>query len=134
MLKLSKKAEYAIMAVRYMALTKSCVTAKEVASAYAIPYELLTKILQQLVKFNIIRSYQGVKGGYSLTKDPDEINLKDVINAIDPGYRIIECMKTNRDKFEECSLTEYCTVKGPLIKLQNEIDKLFEKTTIMQII
>ncbi len=136
MLKLSKKAEYALMAVKYIAAKQSgsCVTAKEVSEAYTIPYDLLSKVLQQLVKFDIIRSYQGVKGGYSLTRNPEEINLIDVISAIDQDYRITECMNGSYGKDKECSLISCCSIRDPLIKIQREIDKIFKETTILQII
>ena len=124
------------MAVKYIALkeTEACVTAKEVSDAYTIPRELLSKVLQKLVKFNIIRSYQGVKGGYSLTRKPDEINLMDVITAVDPNYRITECMNGSINKAEQCSHLNCCAIRDPLIKIQMGIDKLFKETTIGQII
>lgn len=136
MLKLSKKAEYALMAVKYIASNESdvCVTAKEVSEAYTIPHELLAKVLQKLVKFNIINSFQGVKGGYSLSRNPDEINLMEVIMAIDPDYRITECMNGNIKSTGECSHINCCAIRDPLIKIQMGIDKLFKETSIRQII
>lgn len=135
MLKLSKKAEYALMAVKYIATKQpeSCVTAKQIAESYQIPYELLAKVLQQLVKFNIIRSFQGINGGYSLTKSPDKITLIDIIKAIDPDYRITECMK-EKSSSNECSHFDCCSIRDPLMKVQREIDKVFKNTTITQII
>ena len=69
------------MAVKYMALKpeNSCVTAKEISTGYNIPHELLAKILQKLTKKNVIVSYQGIKGGYSLIRNAEEITLKEVI-------------------------------------------------------
>ncbi len=129
MLKLSKKAEYALMAVKYIASKEkgACVTAKVISDAYTIPYDLLSKVLQQLVKFDIITSYQGVKGGYSLTRTPDEINLIDIISAIDSDYRITECMNGGPYKSKDCTLINCCSIRDPLIKLQKEIDKIFKR-------
>ncbi len=93
MFKLSKKAEYALMAARYMALNNhgQCVTAKEISESYNISYELLAKVLQNLVKMGIINSFQGSKGGYNLSKKPEEISLTELISAVEKDYKIISC-------------------------------------------
>ena len=99
MLKLSKKTEYALLAVKYMAINNACncITAKEISNGYDIPYEILSKILQKLTKKNIIVSYQGVKGGYSLVRNASDITLSDVISAIE-RIQITNCMKENGSK------------------------------------
>lgn len=134
MLKLSKKTEYALMAVKYIALKpeNSCVTAKEISSGYNIPYELLAKILQKLTKKNIIISYQGIKGGYSLIKNADEITLSDVISAVEK-IQITNCMKKN-GSIKDCSRFDCCQIRNPLTKVQQEVEKVFNATTISQIL
>ena len=78
MVRLSKKVEYGLIAIRHIA-TKSfgeIVTAKEIADSYKIPYELLAKVLQKLTKSGLIISHQGVHGGYELAMKPGEQWLK----------------------------------------------------------
>ena len=89
MFKLSKKSEYALMAARYMALNNhgNSVTAKEIAESYNISFELVAKVLQSLVKNEIVNSFQGVKGGYSLKRNPLEISLIDLIQAVEKQFR-----------------------------------------------
>jgi len=72
MLKLSKKAEYALMAAKFMALKNSSgySSAKEISESYQIPYQLVAKVLQKLVKSDIAISAKGVNGGFSLSKTP----------------------------------------------------------------
>ena len=134
MLKLSKKTEYALLAVKYMALKNNCncVTAKEISNGYNIPYDLLSKILQKLTKRNIIVSYQGVKGGYSLVRNADDITLNDVISAIE-RIQITNCMKENGSK-KDCARFDCCQIRNPLSKVQSEIDRVFKQTTISQIL
>lgn len=135
MLRLSKKTEYALMAVRYIAMKGNCycITAKEISETYDIPFELLSKILQKLGKFNIVKSYQGVKGGYSLMRNPNEITLIEIMAAIDPNYNITKCMNKDSNG-KECSHTDCCSIRNPLQKIQQEIDKIFRNTTIVQLI
>jgi Rrf2 family protein len=134
MLKLSKKTEYALLAVKYIALKpdNSCVTAKEISTGYNIPYELLAKILQKLTKKNIVISYQGIKGGYSLVKDSRDITLNDVISAVE-RVQITNCMKENGSK-KDCARFDCCQIRNPLSKVQTEIEKIFKETTISQIL
>ena len=134
MLKLSKKTEYALLAVKYMALKNNCncITAKEISNGYNIPYELLSKILQKLTKKNIIVSYQGVKGGYSLVRNANDITLSDVISAIE-SIQITNCMKENGSK-KDCARFDCCQIRNPLSKVQTEIDRVFKQTTISQIL
>jgi Rrf2 family protein len=134
MLKLSKKTEYALMAVKYIALKpeNSCITAKEISSGYDIPYELLAKILQKLTKKDIIISYQGIKGGYSLTKSANDITLNEVISAVEK-IQITNCMKVNGSN-KDCERFDCCQIRNPLSKVQQEIEKIFKETTISQIL
>jgi Rrf2 family protein len=135
MLKLSKKTEYALMAVKFMAKKPdgNSATAKEISEGYNIPYDLLSKVLQQLTKKKIIKSFQGIKGGYSLGKDPDNMNLMEIISAVEPNYQITECMQ-NGSSEKDCTYFNCCMIKDPLAKVQKEIDKLFRSVTIQEIL
>ncbi len=135
MLKLSKKSEYDLMAVRYLAINSSgkYSTAKEISEYYDIPFELASKVLQRLVRKNVISSYQGIRGGYTLVKPPEQISLIEVIHAIEDNYSITDCMKENSSQ-KDCNHFDCCMIKNPLIKLQKEIDNLFQNMKINQII
>ncbi len=135
MLKLSKKSEYALMAVRYLAINSNgnYSTARDISMHYEIPYELVAKVLQQLVKKNIITSYQGVRGGYLLVKTPDQISLMEIISAIEDNYQITNCMNEKSSQ-KDCSHFECCMIRDPLIKVQREIDKVFQNMKVNQIL
>ena len=70
MLRLSKKADYALMAMRHLAAhgDREAVSARELAEAYDIPSELLAKVLQRLVRSRLLESHQGIRGGYGLAR------------------------------------------------------------------
>lgn len=134
MLKLSKKSEYALMAVRYLAVNSNgqYSTARDISKHYDIPHELVAKVLQQLVKKNIISSYQGVRGGYSLVRSPEQISLMDIISAIEDNHHITNCMIENSSQ-NDCTHIDCCMIRDPLIKVQREIDKVFQNMKINQI-
>ena len=85
MLRLSKKADYALIAMRHLAgaPADSSVSAREIAESYGIPAELLAKVLQRLVRSRLLVSVQGTRGGYRLAGEPQRLTVADVIQAID---------------------------------------------------
>src|SRR5260370_37297674 len=93
MLKLTKKADYGLMAMKHLAehADQGACSAKDVADAYRIPQEALAKILQRLVKAGLLHSQQGTNGGYTQARDPGMISAFEVIRAIDGPVLITSC-------------------------------------------
>src|SRR2546428_12068641 len=85
MLRLSKKADYALIAMKHLALRgdRSSSSAREIAEQYNIPIELMAKVLQRLVRRGLLASHQGTHGGDQLAPPPGPISVADVIQAID---------------------------------------------------
>jgi Rrf2 family protein len=134
MLQLSKKVEYALIALRHMAMNShgQVFTAKEIAAKYNISYELLAKVLQKLTKSGVVVSLQGMHGGYTLVKRPDQLQISHIINVIEEEKpTITECYAEGG---EDCSIFDACTIRKPLEKIQYNLNLLFEKTTLEQII
>ncbi len=134
MLQLSKKVEYGLIALRHMAMSPygQVFTTKEISKVYDIPYELLAKVLQKLARTGIITSIQGVKGGYRLAKKPSEMPISQVIRIIeDEKPMIAECYV---DGPESCSIFDLCSIRKPLGKVQRNLNILFNKMTIQEIV
>ncbi|NTW49157.1 MAG: Rrf2 family transcriptional regulator [Chlorobiales bacterium] len=131
MLRITKKFEYGLMAVRYIASTPNgeVATAKEISQRTGIPYELLAKTLQRLAKASIISSVQGVKGGYLLAKPPGEISLGEVAEAIEGPMNLTECQATS----DTCDIFSSCAIKKPLITIQRRFKEIFDGATVAEI-
>ena len=129
MLKLSKKTDYALMAVQYMASKNSlrAVNTKEIAEEYRIPVELLAKVLQKLGKKGLVISQNGPKGGYLLAKSANDISVLSVIQAIEGHIGITECYH-NEDS--HCVQMARCNIRTPLRNIQNSIYSLLESMSI----
>jgi Rrf2 family protein len=127
MLKLTKKADYALIAMRHLAERPShgSCSAKDLADAYGIPQEALAKILQKLARKGLLRSMHGTHGGYTLGRDPRTISALEVINAIDGPLFMTTCF-SNRD----CEQTDRCTVREPLRKVGESIQQVLTRLTI----
>ena len=134
MVRLSKKVEYGLIAIRHIAAGRdgSVVTAREIAGAYSIPFELLSKVLQRLTKAGLIVSHQGVRGGYSLARRPDAIPVAAIINAVEGSKTAIaRCMAEGP---ESCEVFQVCTIKSPLLKVQSNIERAFASMTLAEIV
>jgi len=129
MLKLSKKTDYALMAVQYMASKNSlrAVNTKEIAEEYRIPVELLAKVLQKLGKKGLVLSQNGPKGGYLLAKPANDISVLSVIQAIEGHIGITECYH-NEDSHRVQMAR--CNIRTPLRNIQNSIYSLLESMSI----
>jgi len=128
MLKLTKKADYGLIALRHLAglhARRAC-SAREIAEAYGIPSELLAKILQKLVKKGLLVSQHGPEGGYALARHPMEVTAFDVVRAIDGPLSITSCVTTRGD----CSQAPKCTVREPLGRVSEIIAQALSSVTL----
>jgi Rrf2 family protein len=128
MLRLTKKADYGLMALKYLAEQAACgaQSAKDIAEAYHIPPQLLAKILQTLARAGMLQSHAGTNGGYSLARPATEITAFEVIRAIDGPLFITSCITIHGT----CDLAGHCTIKEPLRKVNDSIQNLLSAITI----
>jgi Rrf2 family protein len=131
MLKLTKKADYGLMALKYLAEHPEmpALSAKDVADAYGIPAQLLAKILQSLTKSGLLRSHAGMNGGYALARDARVISAYEVILAIDGPFFITSCTKGAKN----CDLTPSCTIKEPLARVNDTIAGVLKSISIQDL-
>jgi Rrf2 family protein len=131
MLKLTKKSDYGLIALRHLAVdpTKQTATAKEIADTYHIPLPLLAKVLQKLTKDGFLRSEQGAAGGYRLSRAAQAISTLEVIRSIDGPVFLASCFHGEND----CDQQSTCTVKEPLRKVHEGILALLSNISIMDL-
>jgi len=124
LVKFSKKLEYSLIALSHLSGSGSEVTrVRDISEKYNIPHDLLAKILQKLKKEGILESVQGVNGGYKLSRLLSEIPLMDLYGFIESNTAIVECMQ---DDVSNCDVSDNCTIKIPLSKMQTEFDNLLK--------
>jgi Rrf2 family protein len=130
MLKLTKKADYGLMAMKHLAerAPHGACSAKDVADAYGIPQEALAKILQRLVKAGLLHSQHGMNGGYTLARDPARISAFEVIRAIDGPLFITSCITVRG----ECDQTDRCTIREPLRRVNESIEQVLRRISISE--
>jgi Rrf2 family protein len=130
MLKLTKKADYGLIAMRHLAAHADlgACSAKDLADMYGLPQEALAKLLQRLVKVGLLQSQQGTNGGYSLARDSRTISALDVIRALEGPLFMTSCTTAKGS----CEQTTRCTVREPLRKVSKSIEEVLSRLTIWE--
>ncbi len=128
MLKLTKKADYGLIALKHLSTQgpAGSSNAKEIAETYHIPLPLLAKVLQKLVKSGFLRSEHGTNGGYRLARAASTINALEVIRAIDGPIILTSCFTDHG----VCDQSQLCNVREPLRKIHEGILGLLANITI----
>ena len=89
---LSQTVEYALRAIVFLAdRNPETTTTEQIAEVTRVPTAYLSKVLQSLSRGGLVRSQRGLRGGFTLAKDPAELTILEVVNAVDPIQRIREC-------------------------------------------
>ena len=130
MLRFSKKVEYALIVMADMSVYESpdkLFTAKSLADQYQIPQEILGKVLQTLVRKGLLLSVQGVKGGYALARGPKDINLKEIVEAVDGPVALMNCKENDHT---QCGQYTNCNIKSPLGIIQTQLSMFFHSITL----
>jgi Rrf2 family protein len=119
MLRLSKKADYALIAMKHLATRPDATSAsaREIAEQYDIPIELMAKVLQRLARRGLLASHQGTRGGYRLSRGAAAISVADVIQAIDGPLTVTACSTDS----ENCDQYGKCSVRDPLWRIKDRI-------------
>jgi Rrf2 family protein len=132
MLRLSKKADYALIAMTHLASHQdggASSSAREMAEAYGIPLELLAKILQRLVRARMLQSVQGTRGGYRLARAPVGITVADVIQAVDGPVTVTACSPQDH----RCDQFSKCSIRDPLWKIKTRILDTLNTVTVAEL-
>ncbi len=135
MLSLSKRADYALLALSHLAVTQAAaperlVNTKEIAEQYEIPVELLAKLLQSLAKNGMVASHPGPTGGYRLLRSPKEISVAEVIGLVDGPLSMLHCSNGHQAM---CKQYDRCTIRDPLAEIENRVKALLDEISLAEI-
>ena len=124
--------EYGVMGVIFLAEQdrNRIVPLSEIAHAQDVPEKFLAKIFQNLTKAGIVRSHRGVKGGFTLGKDPAVVSMKDVVETIQGPYRLIKCLY---DK-DCCGKYPECPIRAVLEEAEEKLLGVFGKYSVNDLI
>lgn len=130
MMKLSKKADYGLIALKHLATHNGhgSASASDIAEVYHLSAPLMAKVLQKLARGRLVAARHGSSGGYTLARDPSLITALDVIRAIEGPLFITSCFTSHG----ECEITTTCSIREPLRRVNDSILDVLGKVTISQ--
>ena len=116
----TRKADYAVRCVLYLSgHLERTASIEEISGATHVPKSFMAKILQQLMKAGIVNSVRGVKGGFQLARQPEAINLLEVIEAVQ-GPSAANICAADRKK---CNLSRTCSVHPVWVEIREMVEK-----------
>jgi Rrf2 family protein len=131
MLRLSKKTDYALLALQYLAseAPSGVASARAIAQRFDIPLEVLAKVLQQLAHHQLVAAHKGMHGGYHLARPSSAISVADVVHALDGPVTLTACSATD----VQCDQFIRCTVRDPLWRVRERILSILQTVTLADI-
>jgi Rrf2 family protein len=134
MLTLSKKTDYALIAIGYLAEQSGRIaSAREISSAYNMPAALLMNLLKDLNQHKILRSSRGTKGGYQLSADLHKISLYDIVRITDGDVHTTEC-SCETDLPCGCRVADNCPIQSPLKAFHHKMIRFLKDVKLSDLI
>ncbi len=132
MLKLSTKGRYGSRLMLDLALNYGSgpILLKEIAERQGISIGYLEQIVPGLKAAELITSTRGYKGGYVLSRDPSDITLKEIINALEGPVELTECVNSPG----VCDRTRSCVTRDCWTEIGNSIDSILESKTLLDLV
>lgn len=143
MLKINKKVEYALMALKFMAdkaLTHqsngessdhvTLTSAREICDEFHMPFDTTAKVMQLMNNQEILKSVKGIKGGYSLNKDLSEITYMSLVRMIEGKVVGRVCITTKGT----CELFSKCNITTPVEHLNRKLNIFLETLSLADLL
>ena len=154
MLRLSRKIDYAILAIAHLSprTVSGPLSSRCLAERSRIPAALLANILKDLCRLGLIRSIRGARGGYELAVRPADLSVGELLRRLEGAPKLVECVPDGLDENGDlvggssraieshgsrstgaCDLEALCPVKAPLRKLHDRIHEVLDELTFDQL-
>ena len=130
MLKITRKVEYALIALRHMQLKQSeeLTSTKEIATRYGVPQQLLAKTLQHMARNGIIQAVQGSAGGYRIAINLDQISMKDFFERLEGPLGMMDCYFDS-----DCIQMGACNIRIPIQRINDNMRNLFSQMSVQEV-
>jgi Rrf2 family protein len=133
MLKINKKVEYALMALKFMAdkPNQSLTSAREVCDELKTPFDTTAKVMQIMNHNEILKSVQGIKGGYSLNLPLDKITYSELVRIIEGKKEFGQSCNSAKGK---CERFEQCNIITPVEILNRKLNLYLDNLTLKELL
>jgi len=147
--KMSKKTEYALMALKLFndidlqskglmlrpagysnGPLNSTVSAKDVADRTHSPYDVIARVLQALSSRGILKAEYGIMGGYQLARNLNEITVHELIEILESSTDLVKCLATD----SECDHSKNCSIVTPITNLNTKVQNFYKSITLEEVL
>ena len=130
MLKITRKVEYALIALRHMQLKQpeELTSTKEIATRYGVPQRLLAKTLQHMARDGIIEAVQGSAGGYRVSTNLDQMSMKDFFEKLEGPLGMMDCYFDSG-----CIQIGACNIRVPIQRINDNMRNLFSQMSVQEV-
>lgn len=132
MLKMNRKVEYALIALKYMSgkYAGQLTSVKEVCDETGVPFDATARAMQLMVQGGLLKSEHGVHGGYLLLKDLSHVHFHELLSIVSGPVEMVKCLHSD----EACELAGSCTMQGPLSVLNRRMVDFFSELSVAEIL
>ena len=129
MLKITKKTEYALIALTHIKGNQNLlISSKEIANHYNIPAELMAKTLQLMARIGYIKAIKGSRGGYQANAQLDKVSLKEFIESLEGPLALTDCTFTYN-----CDQLSTCNIKKPINRINDNLLNFLDSISVIEI-
>jgi len=147
--KLSKKTEYALMALKLfndidleskgLKLRSNTelknpvymtVSAQDIAERTHAPYDVIARVLQVLSSRGILKAEYGLFGGYQLAKNLNEVTVHELMEALETSTDLAKCLASEND----CELSSKCTIVSPITQLNTKVKNFYKSISLHEVL
>jgi len=129
-IRLSRMTDYGVVVMSQMSQHDGTMTAPELAQATGLPVPTVSKLLKQLAKSGLVESHRGVHGGYSMTREIDDINAMEIIEALDGPVALTDCIDGAEDM---CNVQSLCPMRGGWDKVNTAVRRALTEVTLAEL-
>ncbi|MDZ4815453.1 MAG: Rrf2 family transcriptional regulator [Verrucomicrobiota bacterium] len=127
-MRVTQAGEYALLGVLYLARQPvgQLTMIDQISEAEKIPKSFLAKIFQSLTHAGLVKSRQGAKGGFALSRKAEDISVLNVLEAIEGKLALQRCL----EEVPDCERRDNCTLCAVFGEVQNKVNEVFSRTSV----
>ena len=128
--KMSKKTEYALMALKLFQDNIGTHSAKDISDQTHTPYDVIARVLQVLSSRGILKAEYGVMGGYQLSKNLSDVTLHELIETLESSTDLTKCLGHDN----ECDHAKSCTIVTPITNLNLKVKNFYKSISLAEVL
>lgn len=129
MFRINKLTDYAAVLLVDMARTRQVRSAQQIAADTGVPLPTVAKVMKLLAKDSLVTSMRGASGGYGLGRDPADITVAHIIQAIEGPIALTSCVET---AVEDCGIESLCPMHGLWNRVNNAVHDALSSVTLAE--